>query len=73
MDDEVGLTTEAKSLENAKKVKTYHAADWGDYNMNFLIPGTGTAQDVPHSSSNWTLFQRSLLQGKISQLSSHPI
>ena len=35
MSDEVHSTTqtkratEAKSRENAKKVKTYHAADWG--------------------------------------------
>ena len=40
-------TTEAKSRKNAKKVKTYHTTDWGDYNVNFLIPGTGGAQDVP--------------------------
>ena len=38
---------EAKSRENAKRVKTYHAADWGDYNVNFPVPGTGSAQDVP--------------------------
>ena len=39
--------TEAKSKQNAKRVKTYHAADWRDYNVNFLVPGTGGAQDVP--------------------------
>ena len=39
--------TEAKSRQNAKKVKTYHAADWGGYNVNFLVSGTGGAQDVP--------------------------
>ena len=39
--------TEAKSRENAKKVKTYHAADWGDYNVNFMVHGIDGAQDVP--------------------------
>ena len=38
---------EAKSREIAKKVKTYHTADWGDYNVNFSVPGTGCVQDVP--------------------------
>ena len=53
MSDKVNSTTrtkratEAKSRENAKKVKTYHAANWGDYNVNFLIPGTDGAQNVP--------------------------
>ena len=53
MDDEVDSmtqnkrATEAKFRENAKRVKTYHAADWGGYNVNFLVTGTGDAQDVP--------------------------
>ena len=53
MSDEVDLTTqtkratEAKSREKAKKVKTYHAADWGDYDVNFPVVGTGGVQDVP--------------------------
>ena len=52
MSDEVSSTTqikhatEAKSRQNAKKVKTYHAADRGDYNVNFPVPGTGGAQDI---------------------------
>ena len=53
MNDEADSTTqtkratEAKSRQNAKKAKIYNAADWGDYNVNFLVPGTGGAQDVP--------------------------
>ena len=39
--------TEAKSRKNAKRVKTYHAVGWEDYNVNFAVPGTGGAQDVP--------------------------
>ena len=39
--------TEAKSRQNAKKDKTYHAADRGDYNVNFPVPSTDGAQDVP--------------------------
>ena len=39
--------TEAKSRKTAKRVKTYHAAGWGDYNVNFAVPGAGGAQDVP--------------------------
>ena len=47
MSDEVNLiihikqATKVKSRENAKKVKSYHAANWGDYNVNFLVPSTG--------------------------------
>ena len=52
MGDEVDSTTqtkratEAKSRENAKKVKTCHAADWGGYNVDFLLPGSSGAHDV---------------------------
>ena len=46
MSNEVDSTTraiEVKSRENAKKVKTYHTADWGDYNMSFMVYGSGSA------------------------------
>ena len=53
MDDEVYSTTrtkraiEAKSRRSANKVKTWHAADWGDYNVDFLASVNGSVQDVP--------------------------
>ena len=63
MGDDVNSTTQtkratgAKSRKNAKKVKTYHAADWGDHNMNFLIPGTGDAQDACYVRSGKAVFK----------------
>ena len=39
--------TQARPRENAKKVKTYHATNWGGYNVSFLVLSTDGAQDVP--------------------------
>ena len=39
-------TIEAKSREIAKRVKTYHTADWGSYNVDFLLPGISGAHNV---------------------------
>ena len=50
MDEEVYRTKQAmetKSRKTATSVRTYHAADWGDYNMDLLVFVKGGAQDVP--------------------------
>ena len=39
-------TIEAKSRENAKRVKAYQTADWGSYNVDFLLPGTSGAHNM---------------------------